>query len=296
MRAFSAVIALSSLFLPALATGAETQTAAMGPPKVLQIGREQVKPGKNALHEKVEASWPLLFANAHWPTHWLGMTSLTGPNEAWFVVGFDSLAAWEKDNRDMEKTPALKTQSDQLSQKDGELLSGTNSIAAVYNEEFSYRPNVKLGEMRYFAVVTLHVRPGHDNDFTEARKLAKAAHEKANMDEHWAYYQVISGAPTGTYLIFAPMKSLKEADAYPSLHGKAYKDALGEEGQKKMRELESTAILSSETNLFEFKPKMSYVSKETAAADPAFWMPKSESPKASIQKKGSATPVSIERK
>ena len=294
MRAFSAVIALLSLF--PLATEAETQTAAMGPPKVLQIGREQVKPGKNALHEKVEAGWPRLFANAHWPTHWLGVTSLTGPNEAWFLVGFDSLAAWEKDNQDMEKTPALKAQSDQLSQKDGELLSGTNSIAAVYNEEFSYRANVKLGEMRYFAVVTVHVRPGHDNDFTEARKLAKAAHEKANMDEHWAYYQVISGAPAGTYLIFAPMKSLKEADAYPSLHGKAYKDALGEEGQKKMRELESAAILSSETNFFEFKPKMSYVTKEMAAADPAFWTPKSESLKASRQKKGSATPVSIQNK
>jgi len=295
MRMFSAVIALSS-FLSAIATGAETQTAAMGPPKVLQIAREQVKPGKNALHEKVEAGWPRLFANAHWPTHWLGVTSLTGPNEAWFLTGFDSFAAWEKDNHDIEKTPGLKTQSEQLSQKDGELLSEIHSLAAVYNEELSYRPNIKIGEMRYFAVVTLHVRPGHDTDFTEARKLSKAAHEKANVDEHWAFYQVISGAPSGTYLLFAPLKSLKDADAYSSLHGKAYKDALGEEGQKKMRELESAAILTSETNFFEFRPKMSYVSKEISAADPAFWTPKAGSPRASIQKKGSATPVSIEKK
>ncbi len=289
MRAFRAVIALSS-FLSALAMAAETPTTPMGPPKVLQIAREQVKPGKNALHEKVEAGWSRVFANAQWPTHWIGATSLTGANEAWFFIGFDSFAAWEKDNHDMEKTP-LKAQSQQLSQKDGELLSGTHSIAAVYNEELSYRPNVKIGEMRYFAIVTFQVRPGHDNDFTEARKLSKAAHEKANMDEHWASYQVTSGAPSGTYLIFAPMKSLKEADAYPSLHGKAYKDALGEEGQKKMRELESAAILTFETNFFEFNPKMSYVSKEIAAADPAFWTPKAESPRASIQKKGSATPT-----
>jgi hypothetical protein len=295
MRAFNAVIALSS-FLSALALGAETQTARMGPPKVLQIAREQVKPGKNALHEKVEAGWARVYANADWRTHWLGVTSLTGPNEAWFLIGFDSFAAWEKDNHDMQKTPALKAQSEQLYQKDGELLSGTDTIAAVYNEELSYRPNVKIGEMRYFAIVTLHVRPGHDNDFAEARKLSKAAHEKANMDEHWALYQVISGAPSGTWLIFAPLKSLTEADAYPSLHGKGYKDALGEEGQKRMRELESAAILTSETNFFAFKPKMSYVTKETAAADPAFWTPKAESPRASIQKKGPATPVSIENK
>jgi hypothetical protein len=37
--------------------------------KVLQIFREQVKPGKGAAHETVEAGWPKAFAKAKWPTH-----------------------------------------------------------------------------------------------------------------------------------------------------------------------------------------------------------------------------------
>src|SRR5260370_35179877 len=109
MRAFNAVIALSS-FLSAVALGAETQTARMGPPKVLQIAREQVKPGKNALHEKEEAGWARANANADRPTHWLSVTSLTDPNEHWVPIGLDCSAAWKTKNHDVEKTPAIKAQ------------------------------------------------------------------------------------------------------------------------------------------------------------------------------------------
>ena len=73
------------------------EKAPSGPPKVIQIIREEVKPGKGAAHEKVEVGWPRAFANAKSPTHYLAMTSVTGPSEAWFVTGFNSLAAWEAD-------------------------------------------------------------------------------------------------------------------------------------------------------------------------------------------------------
>ena len=40
---------------------------------------------------------------------------------------------------------------------------------------------------------------------------------------------------------------------------------------KKARELAAASIESSQTNLFSFEPKMSYVSPEWAKADPTFW-------------------------
>ncbi|MEO7136682.1 MAG: hypothetical protein ABI037_03100 [Gemmatimonadales bacterium] len=49
-----------------------------GRPKVLLIFREQVKPGKDSAHEKVEAGWPRAFAKAKWPTNYLAMTTMTG--------------------------------------------------------------------------------------------------------------------------------------------------------------------------------------------------------------------------
>ena len=113
------------------------------------------------------------------------MVSVTGPSEAWFVSGFDSLAAWEKDRLDNEKNAVLTAQLDQLGEKDGEVLSGVRSIVARYREDLSYRPGgVNIGQMRYFYVTTFRIRPGHENDYTEANKIVRAAHEKANVPEH----------------------------------------------------------------------------------------------------------------
>ena len=263
------------------------EKAASGPPKVLQIFREEVKPGKGAAHVKVEAGWPAAFAKANYPAHYLAMVSQTGPSEAWFMTGYPSLAAWEKDQQASEKNPVLTAELDKLSEKDGELLSGARSITANYREDLSYRPaGVKLGAMRYFYVTTIRVRPGHESDYLEANKITREAHEKANVPEHWAVYQVTLGMPSGTYLVLQPMKTLAEVDAFPDTHGKVYQEAIGDEGKKKLREAASAGIMNSESNIFAFSPKMSYVSKETAAADPEYWTPKPPAKAAPAAKKG----------
>jgi hypothetical protein len=279
-----------SLFLAGAAQALAQATPATpgGPAKVLQIFREEVKVGKGAAHEKFEAgSFVQAFAKADWPTHYLAMTTITGPSEAWFLTPYDSFEAWEKDRQATEKAPGLLGQLDQLGEKDAEFLTNGRSIVAIYRPELSYRrEGVNIFTMRYISVTTYRVRPGHNADFEELRKIANEAHEKANVDEHWSMYQVISGMPGGTFLYFQPHKSLKEEDAVPEKHGKAYQDALGDEGRKKLRELSSAAILTSETTLFAFSPKMSYVSKEAIAADPDFWAPK---PKTAARKPAGAT-------
>jgi hypothetical protein len=243
------------------------------PPKVIQIFREEVKPGKGSAHEKVEAGWPRAFTKAQSGTHYLAMTSLSGPTEAWFVTGYDSLTAWEKDTQNNDKNPTLSAELQQLSAQDGELLSNVRSVVAVYREELSYRANgANLGQMRYFYITTVRVRPG--SSYADINKLIRAAHEKANVPEHWAIFEVTYGMPSGTFLIFQPLKSLADVDAFPQTHGETYRTAMGEEGFKNLRALSAAGVISSETNIFAFNPKMSYPSKETVAADPNFWAPK----------------------
>jgi hypothetical protein len=245
-----------------------------GPPKVLQIFVESVKPGKGAAHEKVEIGWPAAFRKAKWPTHYLAMTSTTGPGEAWFLSGYDSYAALETDQKNVEKTPALSRELERLSTVDGELLAGTRGILATYRPDLSYRPEVDIATMRYFALTIMTLKPGYDSAFADTRKVVHAGHEKANMDEHWAMYQVASGMPGSTYLLLIPMKSLQEADVAQESHGKPYGDALGETGRQQLREFARTAMASSETKLFAFSPKMSYPSDQWVASDPSFWAPK----------------------
>jgi hypothetical protein len=254
------------------------------PSKVIQIYREEVKPGKTSAHEKVEVGWPRAFAKANSPTHYLAVTSVSGPTEAWYITGYESLAAWEKDTKFIEGNPALSAETQRLSAQDGELLSNARSIVAIYQPDMSYRANdINLGQMRYLYVTTVRVRPG--TGYGEINKIARAAHEKASVPEHWAVFEVTYGMPSGTFIIFQPLKSLADADAFTQTHGQAYRDAIGEDGAKKLRELTSAAVITSETNIFAFAPKMSYPSAKTIAADPDFWAPK---PKAAAPAKAAA--------
>lgn len=251
------------------------QEAQPGPPKILRIFREEVKPGKAALHETNETAWARATAQAKYPARMLAMTSVSGPAEAWFLEGHASLASIEQAYQFVQKNAAVKAEFEQLALRDGEYLSGDREIVAVYRPELSYRAEgVNVGAYRYFYVTTVRVRPGHGDDFIEGIKLVREAHEKANVPEHWVVFQVTLGMPVPTYLIFQPLKSLTEVDAFPETHGKPFQDAIGDEGRKRLRELENAGTFSRETNVFTFSPAMSYVSEEVAAADPAFWTPK----------------------
>jgi hypothetical protein len=261
------------------------------PPKVLQIFREEVKPGKSAAHEKFEAGWPKAFAKANWPTHYIALSSLTGPNEAWFAAGYDSFAAWEKDQKDLEKNAALTTEMERLSEKDGEFISSGRGLVAINRDDLGYGPHVDIAKMRYFRIVTFRVRPGHDNDFTNAVKIVKDAYKKANVALSWAVYQVSAGLPSPTFMVWIPMRSLDEADAALKAM-KAIQEAEGEEGQKALSKAASEGYISVEQNYFAISSKMSYPPKEWVALDPAFWAPKpAATPAKKETKKEAAKPA-----
>ncbi|HEV8129869.1 MAG TPA: hypothetical protein VGQ81_01355 [Acidobacteriota bacterium] len=265
------LLVVVSVFLSIeLATWAQDRST---PPKVLQIFREEVKPGRAAAHEKLEAGYPRAFAKAKWPTYYLAMTEITGPGEAWFLTGYDSFASVEKDQKAVEKNAAFKAELDQLDHQDGEFRTGQRSMFAIFREDLSYKANADVSQKRYLEVITFRMRPGHDADLGEAVKVVRAAYEQVYPDASWATYQVASGMPAGTYLVFVPFKSLDEIDAGQA-RAKALQGAEGEEGLKKLQKVSSEGFLSTETNIYALSPKMSYVSKDWAAADPEFWNPK----------------------
>jgi hypothetical protein len=244
--------------------------------QILQIYREEIKQGKNAAHETAEVGYVRAFAKAKWPTQYLGMTSVSGPNEAWFTVAYDSFAALETDRQSIEKTPALAQQLAQLDQQDGEFRTGGRALLAIYRKELSYRPDqlaASVPKSRYFNILTLRMRPGHDVEFNQAVGMYLAALAKANVDTPFASYQVVSGAPGGTFLVFSAVKSLAEMDAAPA-NQRAINAALGAEDGPKLLKLVGDSFLTTDSAIFAFSPKMSYVSKDFASADPDFWTPK----------------------
>ncbi len=270
---------------------ASAQQPAASPPKVLVIGREVEKPGKRSAHEKWEAGWPAAFAKANWPVHYLAASSMTGENRALFLTGYDSAADWEKDNQATGKNAAFSAELSRLGEKEGDYISESRTGVFRYEPDISYpRTEGSLGERRYFLVISIHVKPGHGDHFTEVRKIAKAAHEKVNAADHFVIFHAVAGSDPGHYVIFIALKSLAEWDQFPEIHGKAYQDALGEEGQKKIQEFNSQGLESSETQLFAFNPRMSYPDDSWVKADPDFWKPKAAPAAKPAAKKEAAKP------
>jgi hypothetical protein len=243
-----------------------------GPPKVLLIYREEVKAGKNADHEAVETAWVNAFRRANWPEHYIGMNSVTGPNEAWYLVGYESFAAMEKLRNDLLKHPTLSKEMARLDELDAQFRANQRVIVTRFRPDLSYDPTVNIPTMRYFTVVTVRVRPGQTDAFEESSKLINAAHREAKMDEHWAVFQVTSGMAGPTYLIFAPYRSMSVLDS--EIHSSSEFSAAFAKIKDKVNKIAAEAIVSIDSSIFAFNPKISYVSKEFAAQDSDFWNPR----------------------
>ena len=249
------------------------------PPKVLVIQREFIKPGKNgSLHQKTESAFVQAMTAAKWPSRYLAVESLSGQTRALFMIGYDSFAAWEKDNDAMRNNATLSAALDRAGIADGDLLTAYESSAYVYSEDLSLRAPVNIAQMRYFEISRFVVRPGHEKDWEALVKLYKTGFEKASPKAHWATYQSMYGVDNGgVYLVLNPMKSMAEVDeSFGDF--KKFEATMGEAGMKKLGELSAACIESSQTNLFMFSPKMSYPPDAWVKADPTFWKPKMTAP------------------
>jgi hypothetical protein len=277
MKKLSGLLLVSCLFCGGSGVLAAQESAGdtMAPPKVLVIQREFVKPGKAGIaHDKTESAFVRAMMAAKWPTRYLGMNSLSGRSRSLFFVGYDSFAAWEKDNLDTQKNATLAAALDRAAVEDGELLNSYESSAFVYREEYSLRAPVNIGEMRYMEINQFKIREGHRKDWDTLVKMYRDAYEKSVPEAHWAMFESMYGTDNGgIYLLITPMKSASEID-----HELASEDALhtsrSATDSKRMAELAAACIESAQSNLFQFDPKMSYPRDMWVKADPDFWKPK----------------------
>lgn len=271
-------LAAAAGFLCASAVPLTAQTPT-DPPPVLRIIREDIKQGKGAAHRNSENAFMLEAAVAKYPANVIGMTSITGTDQAWFLEGHPSIGAIENTLAAFDNPGSKFTQLDEL---DAEFRTSSRSWIAVYRPDLSFRGTdimPSLAKNRFMNVTILRVQPGHDADFAELGRMAVDASQKAISDQPVAMYQAVSGLPDGTYFLFEPSASLKAMDSSAD-RMRAMFTAMGDTAAKRFQKTAGEAIASQESVLFSIDPRMSYVSKEFAAADPEFWNPKPEESKA----------------
>lgn len=275
---FFVVVTLLSTFSQ---LSAQTPPARPGPPKVLLIVREDIKPGMMGAHNKHSASYASLFRTLQTPNHRIALVPVAGSeNEVIYLTGGESFAELESilnatDKKMSGLSGSLKMEADRLDKEAPMLHDGMRDMLAVFRPELSYNPGVDVRQMRYFSITTIRIHPGHDAQYADyVQKMVNVAREQAKLDTlHLAAFQIISGAPGGTYMFFRPMKSLAELDVPLGMKMRA---AMSEETRKEADRISGDAIMSGETSTYWLTPGMSYVDKDFIAGDPAFWTPKAE--------------------
>jgi hypothetical protein len=242
-------------------------------PKFITIIREEVKVGRNAEHARLESGWPVALEKAKSPDYYLAMTSLTGPNEAWFVTPWESHAAVAESMKREDKDPVLSAEMARLTLGDAEYTSSARTIQARARTELSVGEFPDAGRARFFRITLWRVRFGHQQQFEEAARSYAAARVRSNSKEGYRFYEVIAGMPTPTYLTISSVEDYGGLDQTVAADQATWK-AMTTEETSLLQKAGSEAVISSEPNNFKVEPQMSYVPKETREKDAEFWMTK----------------------
>jgi hypothetical protein len=263
-------LCLSAAVSLAGAASALAQTLPTTQPNYLQIYREEVKVGRGADHARTEAGWPSAYEKSNSPYSYIALTSMTGVDEAWFVVPFESHEQMaDAMKRDDEMAPTL----DRLRRADAEHLSGARSILARARKDLSRGAFPDTAKQRFYEVTIFRVRPGHGRGFEAAAKAYGAAAERGAPSASYRVYEVMAGMPSPTYLVFSSVPSYGAFDKAMAEELAIMKAANAEE-MAVLEKFSTEGVVNTETIRFRLDPRMSFVNAEVRAQDPAFWNPK----------------------
>jgi quinol monooxygenase YgiN len=238
------------------------------------------------VHEASEAGFIRAVQANKGNIHYMALTSQSGPNRALFISAYPSLAAVDAEHKAMPAAAA--TAMDKAMVSDGDALSETDSSVWLRRDDLSTNVSGPPVGMRMLEISQYVIKPGHQHEFEELAKMYLEA-AKDIPQYHWSMYQLAYGGSEGpTYLVLTALKSGAEADAEFGA-GKAFEEAVGKDGMKKMAELEAASVQVEMTNLFVVSPKMSLPTDAMVKSDPDFWKPKTAA--ASAAKKPVAKPA-----
>ena len=203
------------------------------------------------------------YAHARTQVDVFGMRSVTGTSEVWLMEAHDSFQSVEALDKAVQSTFRSRGAAPPSADV------GQTSMIALYRPNLSYRPDLAIksfAKARYFQISIHRIRPGADSDFGELMKLRRNGLDRINLDRPDIIYQVVSGSSSETFLVLAPLASLKTLD-----------DALARipvtpnSGPRQRDKIAADIELSSENLLLRVEPRISWVNQSFVDADPEFW-------------------------
>jgi len=201
----------------------------------------------------------------------IGLSAVSGPAETWRIELHDSFASLEDLDKTLSAAGFLAFPGTSGPVSGDGVLPASNTVVARHRPGLSYRPEQaiqNLAKARYLDVVIYRIAPGDRADFAKVQRLREFGLDSINSDRPDMAYEVVSGAPSGTYISLTPLLSLRSLD-----EERPATPFYAEGAVAAARKLSGSMDTLRERLWFRMEPQLSSVSREFAAPDAGFWHP-----------------------
>ena len=168
----------------------------------------------------------------------------------------------------------LSAEVERLGKADAEFLTDIQILQAAARPDLSYGAFPDISKVRFYEITEFQVKPGHESGFATVAKAYAAAAAKAAPKASWRTYEVMAGAPSGTFFVLSSYESFGALDRAMA-DGMSMTNSFSADDSITAQKFAAEGYVSApETNRYRLDPVQSYVSRAVREKDTAFWMPK----------------------
>lgn len=139
-------------------------------PRMLYIFREFWKPGNEAALNRIESEAARTCIGLGVPHPYLGIESLTGSKEVWYINGFASTEELAQVTETYSRKQELLAAMNRFAQQRAEFKSQPdNAVAAKYRPELSRGAEWEIGHERFLVITVTRDNPHSDGTVFESQ-------------------------------------------------------------------------------------------------------------------------------
>jgi len=185
----------------------QPKTAHAEPPRILYIYREFWKPGTQAALNRIEANGARMCIDLRCPHPYLGIESLTGSKEVWYLNGFTSTEEQKRVTEQYNKK-GLFAAMNQFTQQRAPFQSEPGKDGfSNYHPELSHGIPWSMGQGRFLVIVVTKGNPQSDGTVFETeegtRFIVTAAQTRAEANA-----KLSSAGPGAKIFVVRPIFSM----------------------------------------------------------------------------------------
>jgi hypothetical protein len=141
---------------------------AQPPPQILFVHRDFLKPGSDTAYRQIEDDAARICVDSRCPHPYVGMESLTGPKEAWWLNGFGSPGELKQVAADYQKNTRLMAALAEISKRKQGLVGEPVEVVLTYQPKLSRGAPWSLGRSRFLVVLETKRPPQAEGTVFEA--------------------------------------------------------------------------------------------------------------------------------